>query len=640
MRRALFGLSVLAIILGFDARAALAAGPLTFKGGPVKNLYVDLIFWGNFSAGNRQDVLTYVNQLSSWLNGGSSGPGLEPAVHYYGVSGITPGAWLINPSPVVYQVGHLDDNVFQPMAWQARVGVFGAAYDFQTNVPDPNHIVDQSSLPSGSNRLALVITKGTETYCADAGDSSLGICAPDPAYGYHWWSDSPYGAVMSESLVTLSHEVMEAMTDPHPYLNSGYGWITPTDLIFSLEACDGCPYNGLYSTITVGPPFIYGNNSGGGCNLELPEQHAPMTATFEYGGNGTQPLDLFYTMGSNGHIGSLSWSNAGQAASGPYDLGPLASGVTAVGKPSVVYSMFAGGERLFVKGSDAAVWMRYNNEWTSLGGRIYGDPKAISWTLNNATWVDVAALGTDGNLYLNPIDSNGNVYGWSGVPSPGTSLLGSPTPVSRAANIFDLFAAGEDGTLKWIEYNGGWRAPVTLPNAGSPYVSTPAVAVRSTNSLEVIAGAAISTGDRGMDQMSWNGSSWSAPQSGIFQIPTDDQKYGFQGTPAIVFSATGRQDVFAVTRSGELWWFFSPGVGSLWSSGTIIGGATVINPTGGLNPLPLVSSGVTGDPVAVSRGSGEKEVFYRTTAGSLVHLTYSNGSWGPPENLLPANSIQ
>lgn len=231
MRRALVGLSVLAIVLGFDARAALAAGPLNFQGGPMKNLYVDLIFWGNFSATDRQQVLDNVNQLSYWLNGGSSGPGLEPAVHYYGVSGITPGTWLQYAIPIApqYLAGggvQLDDNVFQPLIGQARAGVFGAAYDFQTNDFDPSHIANQSGLPFGSNRLALVVTKGTGTYCADAGDSSLGICAPDPASGYHWWSDSPYGAVMSESLPTLSHEVMEAMTDPHPYLNTGYGWIT------------------------------------------------------------------------------------------------------------------------------------------------------------------------------------------------------------------------------------------------------------------------------------------------------------------------------------------------------------------------------------------------------------------------------
>ena len=95
----------------------------------------------------------------------------------------------------------------------------------------------------------------------------------------------------------------------------------------------------------------------------------------------------------------------------------------------------------------------------------------------------------------------------------------------------------------------------------------------------------------------------------------------------------GRTHVFAVSRYGELWWWYSTQEpnGYIWQDGA--GGNQ-------FNPAPLVASGVTGDPLAISRGAGEVEVFYRNVAGSLVHLTYANGAWAPPENLLPPNSIR
>ena len=620
MRRALVGMSVLAAVLGFTAHAALADGPLTFQGGPMKNLYVDLIFWGDFSAADRESVLSYVSQLGYWLNGGGPDLGLEPAVHHFGVSGITPGMWLINPNAVTYFVGHLDDNVFQPMVGQALAGQFGPAYDFQTNVPDPNHIVNQSGLATGSNRLALVITKGTETYCLDAGDSSLGFCAPGgPYYGYHWWTNSPYGAVMFESFEGLSHEVMESMTDASPFT----GWTASAYVFFSNEACDSCPIgsNGI-STITIDSPFVYGNNSGGNCDLEIPEQHAPMAATFEYGFR-SQPLRLFYATNS-GHIGTVGWSDAGQPASAPYDYGQPSSTVTAVGKPTVTSSITTGGERLFVKGSDTALWMYYNNAWTSLGGRLYGDPKAVLWGNND---VLVTGLGTDDNLYFYSVQSGG----WFSFPA-GPPIVGSPTVVSRTAGVLDWFAAGEDGQLKWIAFNTstGWAAPVSLSHNPSsiPFVTTPGVVAQGANSLEVVGGT---LGDKGLDEMSWNGSNWSTPQDN-FQMPPNDSNYGFQGTPALVSAVPGRVDMFAVTRAGELWWFWS-GVYP-WSSGFVNNtyGISQMNPVGGLKPLPLVPSGVTGDPIAVSRSSGEMEVFYRTATGALAHITYNNGGWATTIN--------
>jgi hypothetical protein len=110
--------------------------------------------------------------------------------------------------------------------------------------------------------------------------------------------------------------------------------------------------------------------------------------------------------------------------------------------------------------------------------------------------------------------------------------------------------------------------------------------------------------------------------------------YTLQGTPAIVSSGNGRVDVFATSRGGELWWFYSTDR-TTWYSATISGNNIVMNPPGYPNQssppnvLPLVASGVTGDPIAITRNVNLVEVFYRTELGSLAHMMFdeSNNTW-------------
>ena len=80
------------------ASGAANAQSMTFAGGPMKNLTIDLIFWGNFCTkaycADRQDVFDYVADLASYLRGVNAPVGMEPALHYYGVSDITLGTWV------------------------------------------------------------------------------------------------------------------------------------------------------------------------------------------------------------------------------------------------------------------------------------------------------------------------------------------------------------------------------------------------------------------------------------------------------------------------------------------------------------------------------------------------------------------
>ena len=630
----------------------------------MKNLTVDLIFWGwgnqlvvnGALASDAQQVLNNVDDIATWLNSGwvfdhsgsgapprylpsNSGAGWEPAVHYYGVSGIMPGLWVNDSNPIPWQylqgqgTGQLDRGQFAPIVNQALAGQFGAAMTFSGTVGNSN------GLPIGSNRLTMVITKGTNDYCITVPEVPQWLNC-ETAEGFHWGGGDegvpePFGAVFSSDMNYISHEITEAMTDP---LIFG-GWTgTNTDLFVTsipAEVADECTNFGDndFAWVTVDPPYKEGGFAGDptvntSCLQLIPEQHAPMAATFEYGYR-SQPLVLFYTT-SSGHIASVAWSNAGQSASAPFDMGQPTSTVKAVGKPTVVYSMTAGGERLFVKGSDNGLWTHSDPNggtgiWTSLGGQFYGDPKAVLWGSND---VLVTVLGTDDNLYFYSVQS-----GWYSFPAE-PPIVGSPAVVSRTAGALDWFAVGEDGGLKWISYNAssGFAAPKTIANAsGLPFLSTPMVVAQGANVMELFA---TSLGQGNMWQTSWNGSSWAGIQDARFSAPASNN-YAFQGTPAAVSWGPGRFDVFTVSRDGELWWWYTT------NPTNFLGWANGMNPSGGaLNPPALVSSGVTGDPLAISRSANELEVFYRTTAGSLAHLTYANGSWGPPENLLPANSIQ
>lgn len=681
-KKVLIATTVLAGALMANAHDAHANDYVNYGGGPMKNLYVDVVFWGkNCAPGaatdacfvqdpdptrdDRQIVLRYITNLASWLNGGygpdgsTPAPGLEPAIHYYGVSGITPGLWLndwgdILPNSYFRGQGgsRLDDGNFRPIVSAAQNGGLGYAYDFQGNPAS-------WGLPPSPNRLTLVITKGTNKYCISA--HRVYGCQEDE--GYHdTMSGNPYGAVMFESPQMLSHEIMEAMSDPIVF----NGWIAQNGFFRTNEVADECEgQGGTYSWLTVDPIYSMAGvtTPSASCRLTIPEQHAPMAATFEYGRNGVQPLNLFY-IDPNGHVRALTWNYAKQPLSGgPYDYGQPSPTVKAVGKPSAVFDLYAGGEYVFVKGSDGSVWMRNNETWTSLGGQIYGDPQAVPWNWGGDDWIHVAALGLDDHLYLQGV-RYGTGFGWGQLPTGSTLFSGSPTIVSRAADSLDVFATGEDGQMKWMQYSlasdwGPARTVNTDPNynpsnyyptyVSPPFVTTPAVATLGPNSFTVMGGYAPYLGDSGMYVATWKGSdsypwvtwdrdnyawtTWVTPF--LDAMPKSLSMYTLQGTPAVVSSGNGRVDAFAVSRGGELWWFYSTDNGTTWYSVQLNSSTFVANPLGAPNQpspaniLPVVSSGVTGDPIAVSRGVNQVEVFYRTQTGSMGHIMFdeSDNTW-------------
>jgi hypothetical protein len=400
-----------------------------------------------------------------------------------------------------------------------------------------------------------------------------------------------------------------------------FPWIT-VDASFYVANLNGG------STVGESNPVGYFSMPSVSCLQFIPQQTSPLDATFEYGYR-SQPLDLVF-IDVAGHVQKMEWDSAGGSASGPYDLGPPSPTVAAAGKPSIVWSLYEG-ERIFVKGTDNALWMHWapnggTGQWNSLGGTIYGDPKAVVW--NNGQLIDVFVLGTDDNIYYYGMTPS-ILYGWSGLYWSGTSFVGPPTVVSRDGQSLDLFANAEDGGVRWMSCTstGCWTAPDdVLAGINYPNQGTPTVAVDPhNNTMQLFSTALMGY----LQQTSWTpGGNWAG---GNWFIPGNGST--LQGIASVSWGA-GHFDAFSVSRQGELWWWYTnnPTNFSAWTNGD------------GYD-TPLVFGGgpytASGDPLAKSRYANEVEVFYRTTSGQLAHLTYNGTVWQwPPEITLQVNTIQ
>src|SRR6185437_13412173 len=381
------------------------------------------------------------------------------------------------------------------------------------------------------------------------------------------------------------------------------------------------------------------------CAQTIAEQHAPLAAAVEFAPqNGSAPLVVTF-IDPNGHVKEMSWGTANGGHSAVVDLGQPSNNpsVKASGKPSMVYSNAAGGEYVFVRGTDGDVWMHYNGSWTPLNGLIYGDPKAVAWNWNGNTWIHVAVLGLDDNLYTQGV-LNGTPQGWGQVPAGGALFVSSPTILSRGPNALDVFATGEDGSVKWFQYNttNNWQGPVTVINSNQniPVQSTPTAAADPNGVMTLFGTANTTTWDT-----SFNGSAWATQEDAKFELPysqTNLNNFGLQGSLASVSWGAGHFDAFGVSRAGELWWWYRSPTG-LWTNGAGAAGNTSypLVPsayTYSQPPNPLVPSNTpvaSGDPLAISRDVNEVEAFYRTQNGSLEHLTYSGGHWST-ETVVPS----
>jgi hypothetical protein len=606
----------------WSPRTASANDNLYFNNS-MKNYTLDVMFWGvGFTPNDYTDVLEYLDHFTKYVNGVYNPPGKEPAVHYYGLWGLLPGTWIVDPNPITPgtawgQAGNLDDILIAQEITSARNGAFGPSFDFQSNQWSDR-------LPSGPNRLVVVVTKGAnplvETACFNL---VHGSCMSDGVHGTNGsivWAgvsfDQGPGNVGFPKIA--AHEITEAMTAPA--LDSGWETSLPHS-----EACDECggdwssmPWTSSTSRDISGVSQMTLNPSYGGinnipsdsCQTWEPEEYAPMGATFEYGGPAGTLLTLVY-LKQNGNLGGLSWAQ-GQSASGGGEILPP-PGVSILGKPAIVYAPSGGGQYIFMRGSDSALWQYFNGAWTRLGGTFFGDPTAVVW--NNGINVNVFVLGTDDHLYNFGI-SNGSRLGWFSIDNNTTRVFsGAPKAFAKSQTSIDLFAIGENGHLEWIPWSttSGWSALTDLGTMlGNAHHNPVSITSWGSNRLDIFATSESAVGHRG-----WTGS-WASD----YDARSNELGNTPSGTPAVVSWGTNRLDAFMIDRQNRLTHTYYDGN---WHS----------------DPGNPFATNAVGDPIVMSRGVGQLDVLYRTTTGSLTHFNFNpNNGWTTEANILPQNSIQ
>jgi hypothetical protein len=595
-----------------ETRSALTTRPnLYFSGGPMRNFTVNLMFWGDFQETERNFVKSYLANFASLVNGGFSPPGKDPAVRYYGLWGLIPGNWINDPNPIPSSAAwgnksvatDLGPDEFATELHAATIGTFGPSFDAWGNP-------DYAGLPIGNNNLRMVITKGANYYELATAVGSHTIDNQGYAFGYAMYDANGPNTIGFGPV--LSHEIQEAMTDASPTS----GWATNEDCVlgvcvFHEEGCDYCDldnsfawlpnpvFGGYLATITpinkltLNPSFSNDGLPADSCQLWEPEQYAPMTATYEFGGL----LQLYYR-GTNGHIFGLTWDGPGQSATGPVDIGQPLAGVA--GKPSVAFALSDGGEYLFVRGStDSALYMYHAGTWSWVGGPMFGDPSAVPY--NNGQSIDVFTLGTDDNIYSFAINV-GMQAGWTAV-APGRPMSGPPKAVSKSAGTIDLFAVGENGHLEWIPYSAltGWAGITDLGTMnGSPHHTPVGISSSASNRLDIF-----TTTETAVAHRAWAGS-WASNYDVRPELGSAPS-----GSPALVSWGSGNSlnvHAFAITRQHQLLHVY-------WANNTWVNDY--------LNPM---ATDAVGDPIVMSQGIGLLDVFYRTTSGTLTHLIF-NGSW-------------
>jgi hypothetical protein len=146
------------------------------------------------------------------------------------------------------------------------------------------------------------------------------------------------------------------------------------------------------------------------------------------------------------------WS---RRASGDADAwGPWSSlGGRAVGAPTVsCVQEPAALPRIYVRGTDDALWRLHDDRWTRLGGRLSSAPSALPATHGACpTREAVLALGTDGA-----------VWEWSGGSwhAVGGRSASAPAVLERSAGQTDAFVRGLDNAL-WANTRtagaSGWQ---------------------------------------------------------------------------------------------------------------------------------------------------------------------------------------
>jgi hypothetical protein len=200
----------------------------------------------------------------------------------------------------------------------------------------------------------------------------------------------------------------------------------------------------------------------------------------------------------------------------------------------------------------------------------------------------LAAAGTRAALLLNTSNS-ATTYSFT---TQGLDLLGSPA----VQNLYTGQSLGSLGSTGSLSFTLAAHQSVLLKLTGGT----------DANPETVLAPTA-----SGLNQMTWNGSSWSAWQNLPLGTAGSTGPGTVQGAPAVVNSPSGA-DVFVRGGDNALW--TNTYTNGAWGNWTSLGGV------------------LSASPAAASTGQDRIDVFVRGTDGALYQKTYQQAPGGGAAN--------
>lgn len=306
--------------------------------------------------------------------------------------------------------------------------------------------------------------------------------------------------------------------------------------------------NGNMQTVSVNSSFGAWQTSNEGLITGAPAIAAASPGDVHAVARGTDG-GLWTKRGQNGVWGA--WESLGGQIEGSPIAIPRVTGIIDV----------------FVRGTDGRLYRKiFASPWgwgpyEVVGGanmpRIVGTPAALAFGQNR---VDVVARGKDNRLYVTRWD--GVRWTWQNWVSPGSFQFGGdPAVATRDGYNLDVFARGNDSALwQFTAYGSGGTSSIRQLGS-NPVLGTPSIISRATSIYDLY----VRGTDLALYTKWFNGSGW----SGYVQLGSNQ----IYASPTASMSSSSRVDVFVRGTDSKPYVQSWLGVNWLGYSGVYNGGA-------------------------------------------------------------------
>ena len=451
-------------------RPAAAFDPLYYNTGSIVStgngsvLSPELVplFWGDWTAAEQANTIAYLQSFALYLSGFSAPNGMEPVTKQYGVLGahVVPG----------FSIGMGSDTLIKDTGIYQRIHLLQS----QGNLP-----------PDSPSRVFVVFLRGIGQFRYNFDDAGALVNANTCAY--HNSNYSTYYAVLPWEVMnanptsncagaagfqaTISHEIMEAATDPIV----GNSWLTQQDWLHTGEGADQCGKN----TLAFGTVSTFTDNVLG-CTSFTNATYTHIGALASSIADNWSILAFWPTL-SAANLDLARWNGSSWSYQQLFDPNALVPAVVwFIGQPTAV-QMTTSRTDVFVMGSDNAIHHVFRDlsgtgQWTwlspitsppGLPGFI-GEPSAVSWGSGR---IDMVVLGTD--LSVMHLFSNDGFTFFT--ESMGGQTRGAPRIVSRGTNLLDFYTEGTTGEIVENSWSPGWSGYHTTNGVGGGRLIRPTI---------------------------------------------------------------------------------------------------------------------------------------------------------------------